>query len=198
MEILKEEYKGFSIRLETDEDSENPREWDTLGTIFYRYKGHTLGDIEIPKSYFSDKLGDTVYINSLEEAGEWIEEIYGEQVIVLPVSVYEHGGILLSVGAKTDVWDSSDIGFICVSKDKAIKEYGEITEEVKETIKRVLKGEIETFNQWINGLVCGYIIEKSETCEKCGHVEEKHLDSCWGFYDEKEALDEAKGVIDSY
>ena len=39
-----EEYKGYSIKLFQDEDSESPRDWDNLGHMICFHPNYDLGD----------------------------------------------------------------------------------------------------------------------------------------------------------
>ena len=59
----------------------------------------------------------------------------------------------------------------------------------KKIIEKYLQGEVETYNQYINGEVYGFIIED----ENGNPVEDG---SCWGFYDTKDAIAEAKSIVD--
>lgn len=58
----------------------------------------------------------------------------------------------------------------------------EIAEVMSNRAEEMLKGEVETYDDYLTGRVYGYVIEKKETCACCGTVSEEHVDSCWGFY----------------
>jgi len=130
-------YKGHTIRIEPDEDAENPREWDNLGTILYTSTGYTLGDKQL-------------------SADEIREISHDPDNIVLPVYAYIHSGIRLSISPFFCPWDSGQCGIIYCTKARAIKEWGQNFNA--EHVKEVLNGEIETFNSYLSGDVAGYVI----------------------------------------
>lgn len=53
--------------------------------------------------------------------------------------------------------------------------------------RRVAQGEISEWNAWADGEVYGYIVTDTTTGEE--------VDSCWGFYGEKYAEEEAKSAV---
>jgi hypothetical protein len=89
-------------------------------------------------------------------------------------------------------WDSGRVGFIFISKEKMLKEYGGkiVTRKLKERVEGYLKGEVETYDQYLTGDVYGYRVFKEEN-----GVEEE-LDSCWGFYGEDTCMEEGVGIMD--
>jgi hypothetical protein len=50
-----------------------------------------------------------------------------------------------------------------------------------------MEGEIEALNTFASGQIYGYTVEDENGEE---------VDSCWGFYDIDEAINDAKGYID--
>jgi hypothetical protein len=181
-EVEKLKYKGHTIRLIQDDDAENPREWGNVGEILYTSHRYTLGDKRVNSEAIRAITDDPKNI--------W-----------LPVYAYIHSGTQLSTGsfrgrAPHADWDSGQCGIIWCSKDRAVKEWGKkvCTKQVIEQAEKYLKGEVETYNQWINGEAVGYTVE-GPVCE----------DSCWGFfpdqgvkYSERYAypISEAKAAID--
>ena len=69
------------------------------------------------------------------------------------------------------------IGFYWVSKEDALKEYNrkKMSKKLEDKIRRILKAEIETMDQYLTGMVYGYEVEDED-----GDV----IDSCWGYYGE--------------
>ena len=167
-------YKGHVIELIPDEDATNPRDRDwgsSVGEILYTSSRYALGDRQAER--------------------EEIEEItQRDDVIFLPVYAYIHGCTRLSTTswkgrAHHADWDSGQCGIIWCTKDKALKEWDENSIE---RCQKYLAGEVETFDQYLNGEVVGYVIE-GPYCE----------DSCWGFYPEDDnyayCIEEAKRAI---
>ena len=79
------------------------------------------------------------------------------------------------------------VGYIYATKEDAEKWFGiKINQdnevEMKQKTLDVLIAEIQTLNDYYTGNVYGYIHVKHIKCEKCGNVEEKILDSCYGYY----------------
>lgn len=169
------EYKGFKINIHQDEDGANPREdFDNAGTMVCWHSRQNLGD----KHEFADP----------QEAQKYFKET---QAIVLPLYLYEHGGITMRTSGFSCQWDSGQVGFIYIERKQAIKEWGKkkITPRVRDRAINYLKGEVKEYDHYITGAVYGYTIEG---------IEEE--DSCWGFYgyDHKKSglLEMAESAID--
>lgn len=136
-------------------------------------------------------------IKLIEDTGE---------VVILPISVYDHSGITIWLGAKWShpdaSWDCSSIGFAYVEKSTAEKEGmldpGEkYKHDWKEWAYAMMEGEMETYDQFVRGEVYGYMIED----ENGEEATDRDLCGCWGFFGDdgkKEMLSEAKANIDSY
>ena len=177
-----EKIGNYIIRIFPDDCGDSPRNWDNLGTMVCFHKRYDLGD-------------DNDYCSSNYDGWEEMKEdiIEKENVhTILPLYLYDHSGITMSTSPFSCRWDSGQVGWIFVSKDKVQKES---LDETK--IEEYFKGEVEIYDQYIRGDVYGYKVYKVETCDKdCEHEEE--LDSCWGFYGEEECINEAKGIVEYY
>lgn len=170
----------YSIRIEYDSDPINPRtEFDcNLGTMAcfsgkYSHLGdkHTLDEEDLRKIYENDK-----------------------EYISLSLFLYDHSGITMNTTGFSCPWDSGRVGIIFVSREKVRKEFGvkRISKKLEERIIGYLKGEVETYDQYLTGDVWGYIIE--EPCPACGDMQ--HVDSCWGFYGRDYCETEAKVCLE--
>ena len=103
--------------------------------------------------------------------------------------MYEHSGIALSTEPFNDRLDSGQLGIIYCTKEKAKKEiFCPDEKELIKTVEDILKSELKTYNQYIEGEVYGYMIEKDG----------EDMDSCWGYYGEDVCLEEAKRTVDFY
>ena len=105
---------------------------------------------------------------------------------ILPIYMYDHSGLAISVertGCFADRWDSGQIGFIFISKAKARKEFGELTQKVLEQIRKNLLAEVETYNQYLQGDVWAYTIRNNKG---------EWLDSRGGFYGQEDCIADAK------
>lgn len=183
MEHTHEERIGnYLIRIFPDDCGDSPRTWDNLGTMVCFHRRYDLGD---KNDYCSGNY------DGWEEMKEDI--IKTENVhTILPLYLYDHSGITMSTSSFNDRWDSGQVGWIFVSKEKVEKE--RIDEKL---VEKVLKGEVETYDQYIRGDVYGYKVYRVTTCDH-DHEHEEELDSCWGFYGEEDCIEEAKGVVEYY
>jgi len=170
------EYKGMNIEIQVDEDPMNPRtEWDNICIFHIAHSRYNFGD----KNY-NDR-------DSVKEA-ELTAVANGD--IVLPLYMYEHGGITISLGPFSCPWDSGQVGFVQVPKRKMIEEFGGkiFTPALKKKALEIAEGEVQTLDSYVRGDVYGYVIT-----DKDG----EDIDSCWGWYgDTDEPIAEAKRIVD--
>ena len=176
----------YLIEVEQDNDPSNPREDDNLGTMVCFHKGYNLGDKHNYKSSNYDSFDE------LEK-----DIIKNENVgVILPLYLYDHSGITMNTTGFSCRWDSGQVGFIFISKEKMLKEYGGkiVTKKLKERVEKYLVDEVKTFDDYLRGDVYGYKIFEVSLCDKgCEHNDE--IDSCWGFYGEDSCMEEAEGVV---
>lgn len=153
------------LKLVQDSSPESPRTWDNLGTMVCFHNRYDLGDNH---NYSSDDY------SGWEEMKKAIikEE---NTAVILPLYLYDHSGISISTGAFSCRWDSGQIGFIFVSKEKALEEFGGkiVTAKLKQKLQAILEGEVETYTQYVEGDVYGFQIVDEE---------DDVVDSCYGFY----------------
>lgn len=203
MEPIKSANKnGYRLKIFQDEIPENPRNWDNLGTMVCFGK-HGLGDkhdykdpFEFFLSLAEEILGDTDEAEERFDEKPWQEiaefvENSGEY-IMLPLYPYDHSGLKMRTYPFRCPWDSGQVGWICVSREKLKKEGLESKTDAE--ITQSLISEVKTYNQYLSGDVYGYVLERLETCPHCKHVENVHIDSCWGFF----GLDSLKEQILGY
>jgi hypothetical protein len=153
------------LKVLHDSSADSPREWDNLGTMVCFHNRYDLGDNH---NYNSDDY------NNWEEMKKAIEKEENTAVI-LPLYLYDHSGISISTGAFSCRWDSGQIGFIFISKEKALQEFGGkiVTAKLKERLVGILEGEVETYDQYVRGEVYGFQIVDED---------DNHIDSGYGFY----------------
>ncbi len=115
---------------------------------------------------------------------------------MLPVYAYEHSGIALRAGHEAkwtypfnDQWDAGQVGFIYIEPQKVKREYGvtRIGRNTRSKVEQLLRGEIETFNQYLSGDVYEYVIEGEGIDDG---------DSLWGLYGFDYAEQEAQAALD--
>lgn len=123
----------------------------------------------------------------------------------MPIYMYDHSGITVATHPFSCPWDSGQIGFIFITKEKIKKEMCHVGKilpdkshkltEIKRVTKKVLtrteemlESEVVTFDQYLRGDVYGYIIEAPD-----GSI----FDSCYGIYGLDECIKEAKSMLGS-
>ncbi len=213
---------NYVIEIHHDSDAESPRSWDNVGTMVCMHRNYNLGDGQ-PKS-LGDWLGrslrelglskdtDKYYDfehdleNEDDEAMRKAFDMFDEQVIRLPLYLYDHSGITMRTSPFSCPWDSGQVGFIYVTKEKARKEYGNLTKSNLEKVTKYMEGEVEVYASYLEGACYGYVVkdisdwpqyceeneidEDDEGYEFQEYVDEAdEIDSCWGYYgyDHKES-----------
>jgi hypothetical protein len=181
-------HNGFTIRIEPDENPEDPREWDNLGTMVCGHRRYNLGDEQIDGHVFRhiecNTWADVLKVIQMDE----------NPAVVLPIYMLDHSGLRFSTGDLLGLdpfrhfyygMDSGQVGFIFISREKVKEEFGwkRLTPKRIEKLAGYLKAEVETYDQYHSGDVYGYIIEDSDGNE---------VDSCWGFYGQRYCIEAAK------
>jgi len=164
-----ETYKGYDIEIEYDENAESPRDWDNICVFHIAHRNYMFGD----KNYNS-----SVNIKAAERRAK------RDGDIVLPLYIYDHSGITISLSPFSCRWDSGQVGFVQVPRKKMIEEFGKkiFTPALKARALEIAKGEVETLDCYVRGEVFGYVVDDD--------------DSCWGYYSVEDALNEAKSIVD--
>lgn len=166
---------GRQFEIYRDDDPDSPRNWDNLGTMVCFHKRYQLGDMEhgLRQEEFAQ----------WSEVEEWLRRKM-DAAIVLPLYLYDHSGLRIKVGSFAGLpqghaeFDSGQIGFIFVTNATIKAEYGD--DKANERAETHLRGEVETYDQYLRGDVYGFVLRKPP-CGECGEPgDEEH--SCWGFY----------------
>ena len=168
--------KNINFKVEQDQDPESPREWDNLGTMVCSHRRYELGD---------DQFNPDDYEGWDELKKELVENL--NAVVVLPLYLYDHSGITMYTDGDTayrqhEAWDAGQVGFIYVSEEDVIKEYGSKSKKNLALAEKVLKAEIETYDQYLRGDIWCVTVEDED-----GEV----IDSLCGLYGD-EAVEEYK------
>jgi hypothetical protein len=168
-EVHSETYRGCSIRLVTDEDPPNPREFTDLGRMICSHRYYNLGDDQ----------KENVDIESVTQ-----------NALVLPVYMYDHSGITLSTKPFSCTWDSGQVGIIYCRLEAALNAFkmpegsnwqsicpGHENEalDLSQVVGRALEEEVRIYDDYLNSNVVGYITTSLGE-------EEQDIESVWGFY----------------
>lgn len=152
------EVGDIRLTIEQDQHAGNPREeFDHCGVMVCFHSRYQLGDQQPSVSPM-----------------EWKEQFDAEypSATVLPLYLFDHGGITMNTGGFSCPWDSGQVGWIYM------------TDEVRQRegitlmgARLMLQSEVSEYDQYLRGEVYGFRLERKLPC---GHWEE--VDSCWGFY----------------
>ena len=182
------------LHIVHDTNPESPRSWDNLGTMICVHRRYNLGDIQADSNLeclqqIADDLGITEIIEDLEmyeeiyedeeQLQDWINS--REDYVILPLYLYDHGGITMSTSSYSCRWDSGQVGYIYCPTNKILKEYSNTNLSTLTKVKDILEDEVKTYDQYLTGDVYGYELYKKEKCD-LGHEHLEFIDSCHGFY----------------
>src|SRR6056297_3490365 len=106
LEVTEEVYKDNIISIQYDDNPENPREWDNICIIHIGHKRYCFGD----KNY-----------NDYESIEEARKEAKNNGDVILPLYMYDHSGITISLTPFSCPWDSGQIGFVQIPRKKMLK-----------------------------------------------------------------------------
>lgn len=187
------DYKGYTINIEHDIHAEDPRAWGgEYGQMWCFHRRYNLGD-------YNDNPYDHRDFENWPEMTEQIERDHNV-IFMSPLYLYDHGGITISMGsfvgrAQHARWDSGQVGFVVVTRDRVLKNqpsWKRITKERKEKLKEWVRGEVNLYDKYLRGECYGYISEDPSG---------EQIDSCWGFYgygewEENGLFEHAKSTID--
>lgn len=162
----------------------SPLEFCNLGTMACVHRRYNLGHenakqdlinaIRKSKKY-NEKLEnnyDFSKISQLFEVANLLGDVFA---VTLPLYLYDHSGITISTEPFSCPWDSGQVGFIYVTKEKVYEEYSvkRISRKTVELIERCLKSEVKTYDHFLTGNVYGFeIVDEDDDI----------LDSCYGFF----------------
>lgn len=113
-----------------------------------------------------------------------LQRVLDRNTVMLPLYLMDHGLIGMSTGDYGDPWDSGQVGWIYLTRADIIREWGwsVLTKARRAKLIDTMRAEVETYDQYLQGDVYGFVIEESIHCAACRHTHTEQLDSCWGFY----------------
>lgn len=175
--------KASGVKLEYDRSAGG---WQTsvYDTHFKKWYEEDFfeGSLEDSKQELLESLMDTLPNKDLYA-------LASERNIILPLNLYDHSGISMSVSsflgrAQHAEWDSGQVGWIYAAPEDIQKEYGDLSAENIEKAENLLVGEVKCYDHYLTGQCYGFqLYENGEETE-----------SCWGYLGD---LDEVKKEIAS-
>jgi len=205
------DHAGLHVRIVADDDPLDPcAEFDQTGTMVCwhsrYYLGHTGGQRRSDGEH-----GRKEYRGLWREPCDfekWWKE-NGKGGIRLPLALLDHSGLHMWVGSGAHPldpggWDSGQVGWIFITRDQILREFGgsyvkedgkqkwvvhakRMTSKMREKAEACLCAEVKLYDRYLTGDVYGYIIEDDDG---------NRIDSCWGFYGDKDAVSQAKEMAE--
>ena len=168
------------VKVTIDYDAQDPRDWDNVTCMYCFHRKYNLGD-----SFINEKIDASFYSHwsQVETALKSQFDI----VCILPVSLYDHGGISMSAGVSYG-WDCGQVGFIFITKQQAEREFGfvgKITKPQMLKLQSILESSVKEYNQYLEGNARCLELYNVYTDEH-GHTVEDMTDSISGFYFDNE------------
>lgn len=194
----------YQIGIWNDDNPQDPRDNDNLGTMACWHRGYELGDEQIRDveewlismaGVESNELYERMTARSLWES---LSEKINEKYIIMPLFLYEHSGMTMSTSPFSCKWDSGQVGFIYYDRSRNdtegytaewLAKYHE-GKSMDEAIESRLESEVELYASYLEGDVYGYEIFRPGKEVELGNGE----DSTWGFFGYNEW--ENNGLLD--
>ena len=134
------EHEGLKINIWHDQDPIDPREWDNIGKMVCFHNRYKLGD----DHDFRDPEDFDAFL---------VEE--KDKLYILPLYLYDHGGITMKTSPFSCGWDSGQVGYIYMTKQRAEEE------GLKDPFK-TLEHEVKEYDHFLVGNCYGYTIEDKD------------------------------------
>ena len=129
------------VALESDIDIYRP-EKHHLFTLAHRHRNYVFGD---------DTFRD---LDELPDA---------DDVISLPVYMYDHSGITINTTGFSCPWDSGTVGVVYVYKDAAQQHGYTLDEAGIEQIKEALRAHVEMWDDYVSNNIWGWTVYEVDT-----------------------------------
>lgn len=192
------QHANCTIRIIPDTDPESPRSWDNLGTMVCWHRRYDLGDKrDYPRDTPAEALrrlaADAVNSDAVRDdetvGDDHINRILEKHYLILPLYLYDHGGLTISTRSFSCPWDSGQVGFIYASIARLREEYGNLDRaDLIERGTSCLQSEVAAYDQYLRGEVYGYVVSLD--------ADPDITDSCWGYYGMDDVRAEAKRVAE--
>jgi hypothetical protein len=174
---------GSTVRIHRDDNPMNPQvEFDNLWTLVGWHRCYEVGASAKVKrdGLYWDGIARTlgVYSRAFDSPKDFEAELNSRNdLIALPVYMYDHGGCTFSLSPFSCPWDSGQIGYMVSHKQFLAGEYGRPakrwTGKFKEWALRMAAIGLKVYDDYQSGNAWGYVRTDAN-----GERE----DSCWGFF----------------
>lgn len=170
--------------------------------------------------YWEDGDGWTRLMNKASEPiaasdnkiWDLVMAVIDKHTVMLPLYIYDHSGITMNTSGYSCPWDSGQVGYIYATRETILKEFSakKLTAKLRRQVEDILRSEVKTYAQYLEGDVYGYVIYKiDEPCDcdpepwnnypPCNCTKHAEVvDSCCGFYGSDVALEEGRSSLRFY
>ncbi len=183
MSSLNEIYRGLEIQVDYASNPEDPREWDPVTRMVCFHRRYNLGDSH---DYNSDDYA------GWDEIEDQIFEDHNP-VWIKPLYLYDHSGITISTSPFGCRWDSGQIGWVFITKERYEECFGKFEGTESEFVDKccqIIESEVKTYDDYIRGEVYRFEVNDEDG---------EFIDACCGYYGQEGleyGLDEFKKTID--
>lgn len=196
---------GSIVEIKLDHDPPNPQiEFSNLWTLIGWHRNYSIGLSDKAKRdglqwAWGSKPGErglarlaSRAFESPERLNEYLAD-HPDRFILLPVYMYDHLGLALSLSPFSCQWDSGQVGHMIAPLESLKSEYSVPAKNWTGLFKRwalhAAKSELKQYEQFVSGDAWGYVRT----------LDGEHLDSCWGYYGsdhEKSGLFDASSITE--
>lgn len=179
MALKSKKVGNYTVKVNYDEVANSPREYDDLSTIYSNHRRIN------PDNHSIDELLDDEHNLKIEG------------LVALKVWLFEHGTYAFKITELDEgnpfgngmyaQFDSGVFGVIAIPIEAAKKVWG--GDDWEEKAKHCMKCAIDEYDKYVNGEVFYYYIENNN-----GEL----VDSCGGYYDMEEAMNDAIETAKDY
>ncbi len=169
-------FGDYTIEIEQDE-AEDPRTWDNLGTMVCFHGRYNLGDkhnydygnemFRALSGLYPDKATEDLTDENIQRC----KDLARYKNVILPLYLHDHSGITMNTTGFSDPWDSGQVGYIYISLEDIRKEYNvtRVTPQLRRKVAEYLTNEVKTYDHFLCGEVYWFNIEKNgEDVHSCG------------------------------
>ena len=173
-------HDGLTVKIYQDDGACSPAEWDNLGTLvaFSRM----WREYRIAERESTGTEDDAIERGGFALLARYLRITENATAVPFDFQDYGSGGARLHAG---DEGDDNPSGFIVTSPKRVRELCGDDPQfHAPEWIKDALRGELKVWDQYVEGDVYGYVIERNGV----------EVDSLWGLYGFEYAIEEAKSA----
>lgn len=188
----------YALMVQPDDITISPRELDEpFGTMVCFHRRYELGDShnytdkdDFLREMYLKTVGNDERGMERYERMVWSRKMTGpnpderavdnamlnvisEKYIMMPLYLMDHSGLAMQTESFHDPWDSGQVGWIYVSKEDALKEFGgeKMTGAIRKKAEDLMRSEVAVYDSYLRGECYGFELYKH------GEL----ADSCWGF-----------------